>query len=176
MLQAPVSDREQPMTEPNYETNIQHARDLVTANKGSEMMPRDVFWAPITAQRFLDLQDVGGNDDYFSSDFTNEQLADRLGHVSERSTSKRKVLVAYSGSDEYVPKHVDTKLLTKRLVHAMNSKCSSSSDDGGDDAVGVAESLYLDTANHNLSEGKGDAEKFVAKVTELLKEAGSESN
>ena len=64
------------------------------------------------------------------------------------------------------------KRVTKRLVDAMNSKCSN---DGSANAVGVAESFYLDTANHNLSEGKGDAERFVAKVTELLKEAGSES-
>ena len=169
MLQAPVSDREQPMTEPEYADNIQNARELVENGKGDEMMPRCVFWAPITAQRFLDLQDVGGRDDFFSSDFSDAQLRERLGHVggpSSPGSKCRKVLVVYSGADEYVPEHVDTKSLTERLVDAMNGDVRS--DDKGKK---VAESLYLETANHNLSEGPGDAHTFVAKVAELLREA-----
>lgn len=160
-LQAPVSDREGAMLEPNYKSNIQIAKELVAQSKGDEIMPRHVFWAPIMAQRFLDLQDIGGADDFFSSDFADEQLVERLGHVG--SHEKLKLLVAYSGSDEYVPKHVDRKLLTNRMVDAMNTNCQ------GDNVV--AEAFYIETGNHNLSEGPGDGDKFVDKVAELLKNA-----
>lgn len=117
-LQAPVSDRELPMTEEGYNDNIKIARDIVADGKGSEMMPRKVFWAPITAQRFLDLQEVGGRDDFFSSDFSDEEMVERLGHVGTRDGSK--VLVAFSGSDEFVPPHVDKKRLVERILKAMN--------------------------------------------------------
>ena len=59
-LQAPVSDREGAMTEPHYEANIAHAKELQAMGKEEEMMPRSAFWAPITAARFLALKDIGG--------------------------------------------------------------------------------------------------------------------
>jgi len=59
-LQAPVSDREGAMAEPHYETNIAHAKKLQAMGQEEEMMPRNAFWAPITAARFLALKDVGG--------------------------------------------------------------------------------------------------------------------
>ena len=63
-LQAPVSDREGAMMEPKYQENVQYARSLVATGKAEEMMPRDVFWAPITAKRFLSLQDMDGDDEF----------------------------------------------------------------------------------------------------------------
>mmetsp|Transcript_11094 Transcript_11094/g.14595 ORF Transcript_11094/g.14595 Transcript_11094/m.14595 type:complete len:133 (-) Transcript_11094:1494-1892(-) len=125
------------------------------------MMPRSAFWAPITAQRFLDLQDKGGADDFFSSDYTDMELQERLGHVGQQTyeSTGLQVLVAFSGADEYVPSTVHTKHLTQRLCDAMNVHCVHRP---------VATSLYLPTANHNLSQGEGDATTFVAKVKELL--------
>jgi pimeloyl-ACP methyl ester carboxylesterase len=175
VLQAPASDREQPMSGDNratWEQNVQIAHDLVAQNKGDEMMPRHVFWAPITAQRFLDLQQIGGADDFFSSDFTENELVERLGHVSllandedknESESSSLKVLVAYSGADEYVPSHIDKRLLTNRLVDAMNHHSVARGEV-------VAQGLFLETANHNLSEGAGEAETFVQKIAELLRQ------
>jgi hypothetical protein len=167
-LQAPVSDREGPMTEPQYKENIQIAKDLLAQGKGDEMMPRSAFWAPITANRFLDLQDIGGADDFFSSDFTDEQLVERLGHVGKYASHSLKVLVAFSGSDEYVPKHICSKTLTRRMVEAMNHACKN---EPNNKVQEVAGELYLDTGNHNLSEGPGDGDKFVEKVAELLRNA-----
>lgn len=161
-LQAPVSDREGPMTEPLYEERIAIARGLVAEDKGQEMMPREAFWAPITGQRFLDLQQVGGRDDYFSSDYTDEQMQSRLAHMGTHT--ELQVLVAYSGADEYVPQHVDKRKLTNRMVEAMNH--------GG---TAVAEALYLDTGSHNLAEGVNDARKFVDRVREILQRCCSTS-
>jgi hypothetical protein len=120
-------------------------------------MPRDAFWAPITAQRLLDLHLVGGSDDFFSSDFSDAELANRLGHVGVNCPA---AMVAWSGSDEYVPATVDGEALMKRLASAMNSN-------GGQSAKG----LFMATGNHNLSLGPGDTDTFVAEICKLLKEA-----
>lgn len=161
-LQAPVSDREHAMMEPNYKDNIRLARKLKEDGKGDDMMPRSAFWAPITAARFLSLQDFGGDDDFFSSDLSDEEMTERLGHVGAwgRGHSGH-LLAAYSGADEYVPDHVDRDKLLERMCKAMNR---------GDDKPPrpVATPLMIETANHNLSEGEGDGAKFVAAVAEQL--------
>lgn len=160
-LQAPVSDREDAATASpkEYEENIEVAEELVARGDGEEMMPRKSFWAPITASRFLDLQGLGGADDFFSSDLTDRQLIESLKHVGKLESSGFRLLAAYSGQDQYVPKHVDKKLLVGRICNAMNEKCIDRE---------VATPLFLATGNHNLSEGEGDAEKFVEKVGEFL--------
>lgn len=159
-LQAPVSDRESAAVHPT-EGAVEHlilAQKLASEGKGEEMMPRAAFWAPMTAQRFVDLNEKGGTDDYFSSDYTDDELAQRLQHVGEQEDLH--LLVAYSGSDEYVPAHVNKPELAERLVRAMNANGGS-----------VAQSLYLETGNHNLSQGPQDGKKFVQKVAELMKNA-----
>ncbi|GKY91691.1 hypothetical protein MPSEU_000140900 [Mayamaea pseudoterrestris] len=159
-LQAPVSDREQAqLQDERYESNIDLARSMRDNNKGDEMMPRQTFWAPITANRFLDLQEYGGADDFFSSDYTDEQLEERLSHVGSRRD--RKVLVAFSGADEYVSSAIkDSQLLLNRLVNAMNAACPADEP--------VAKGLYLQNGNHNLSQAPGDGEMFVQAFAELL--------
>uniref|UniRef100_A0A7R9WYK8 DUF1749-domain-containing protein n=1 Tax=Craspedostauros australis TaxID=1486917 RepID=A0A7R9WYK8_9STRA len=160
-LQGSVSDREGPMDEDakTWKANVITAKTMVQDGRPDEMMPRAAFWAPITAQRFLDLHEIGGRDDYFSSDFTDDQLADRLGHVGKLSNLR--LLVAFSGADEYVAKHADTKEFTQRLVRAMNRHCTSEEER-------VAEALYMPTGNHNLSQTDRDASIFVAKVAAML--------
>lgn len=155
VLQAPVSDREQPAAlEPQtYQSNLQMAKDMCQAGKGEECMPRAAFWAPITAQRFVDLQSVGGLDDYFSSDYTDKQLADRLEAAGKWPALH--MLVAFSGSDEYVAPNLDTQGHTQRLADAANTLRSN-----------VATALHLPAANHNLSQGELDL--FLDHVKELL--------
>ena len=66
VLQAPVSDREHAMMESStYQRNLEMALNWQKQGKEEELMPRQAFWAPITAQRFLDLQQRGGADDFF---------------------------------------------------------------------------------------------------------------
>jgi pimeloyl-ACP methyl ester carboxylesterase len=156
-LQAPVSDREDAQrSKSTYKSNMRTAEQMAQNGKADEMMPRSCFWAPITAKRFLDLQQKGGLDDYFSSDFTDEEMTERLGHIG-KAPGLTAVLVVYSGADEYVPPEIDTLRLTERLCEAINV----SKED-------VAIPLYLPHANHNLSESPGDAQIFVNRVAELL--------
>ncbi|CAB9507258.1 Conserved hypothetical protein [Seminavis robusta] len=157
-LQAPVSDREEAVWETSkYDTYLEIANKLKEEGKELEMMPRAAFWAPITAQRYLGLHAKGGADDFFSSDWTDEELVDRLGHMS--NVSDRKVLVAFSGADEYVPKQLDCKRMSERLCKAIN----------GGKEEGVSVECFLPNANHNLSEAEGDKEKFAQKVAEYLR-------
>ena len=162
-LQAPVSDRESiSLTPGDHSASIKYARSLVANKKGDEMMPRDAFWAPITASRYISLFDLGGNDDFFSSDLTEADLSSRLGHIGRIGVdSGLRVLAAFSGRDEYVPKHVvdDYDSLMKRLVLAMNN---------GDPDCNVAKGMMIASGNHNLSAGAGDGEKFVEAVGGLL--------
>jgi hypothetical protein len=121
----------------------------------------------MTAQRFVDLNERGARDDFFSSDFTDEELAQRLQHVGgAEEHSNLKVLVAISGADEYVPSHVDTVALMDRLVAAMNHECESSGE--SDKKKVAAEGLFLPSGNHNLSEGPGDATTFVDRISAML--------
>lgn len=158
VLQAPVSDRQQPAAQDlvTYQRHVKTAQDMCAQDQGEEMMPRAAFWAPMTAQRMVDLQAVGGRDDYFSSDYTDEQLAERLQAAGDWPGLH--MLVAFSGADEYVAAHIDSALLTERLTAALNTKGP------------VATPLYLAApANHNLSQG--NVGKFLEHVRQLLAKA-----
>ncbi len=162
-----MSDRESITLSPGDHTaNISHAKSL----QGEEMMPRSAFWAPVTASRYLSLFDVDGDDDFFSSDLTGEELHVRLGHVGEigRETGLR-VLVAYSKKDEYVPENVNKDVLLRRLVSAINGIDHGRDGNTYFDGKGsVARGLMLENSNHNLSTDDGDKEKFVEAFGELL--------
>ena len=204
VLQAPVSDREAAMiwhpneslcsTEQEHDEQLQAhialAKDMKEIqNRGHEMMPRRAFWAPITAHRYYDLMVKGsGLDDYFSSDYTNDELQARLSHMSLSSSSStsvlRRVIVAYSGQDEYVPKHLDTKVLLQRLCHAMNNRnyddvCADSGGECDDEIVieagstqqYIAQPLYLPHGNHNLSSNNGsDAQTLMQRIYKVMME------
>ena len=67
----------------------------------------------MTAQRYLDLHDVGGADDYFSSDLADDEMRKRFSAFGARGVG---CLVAYSGADEYAPKSVDKPKLVEKIA------------------------------------------------------------
>ena len=79
ILQGGVSDRE---TDDQDEQSTR-GENLALAAKiaaespagGREMMPRNTTWAPVTAQRYLDLNAKAGADDHYSSDLTDTKLS-----------------------------------------------------------------------------------------------------
>ena len=119
-LQAPVSDRESDDDPAHRLEMLQIAQNMLQSQQEDEMMPRKAFWAPISAQRFIDLQDRLGMDDYFSSDLTDKELRDRLGHIEK--LDKLQILVACSGQDEYVPSTLNTGEHLQRLCKAMGGQ------------------------------------------------------
>ncbi|KAH3680194.1 hypothetical protein WICPIJ_008355 [Wickerhamomyces pijperi] len=116
ILQAPVSDREaitdrtsiEELTELNREVKEiyeSQGKDRVLPKKFSDIF----FGAPISAYRWLSLADHNGDDDYFSTDLPDERLASTFG-----SLNGLKLLVLYSGSDEFAKKGGDKNALIKR--------------------------------------------------------------
>ncbi|TVU40014.1 hypothetical protein EJB05_13459, partial [Eragrostis curvula] len=83
ILQAPVSDREYRATLPETAEMIDLAAKMISEGRGMDLMPREANPdAPITAYRFHSLCSYMGDDDMFSSDLSEDQLRQRLGHMS----------------------------------------------------------------------------------------------
>jgi pimeloyl-ACP methyl ester carboxylesterase len=149
ILQAPVSDREFRATLPEVQPMLELAEKMVKEGKGEELMPRDASpEAPMTAYRYRSLSVRMGDDDLFSSDFTDAELKARLGHMSRVPTQ-----VMFSMSDEFVPEHVDKVKLIKRLC----------------DAMGGAEKMAIPYGNHSLS---NRVEEAVKAMITFVKKGG----
>ncbi|XP_011071537.1 UPF0613 protein PB24D3.06c [Sesamum indicum] len=149
ILQAPVSDREYKATLPETASMIDLASKMITEGRGSELMPREANPdAPITADRYHSLCAYNGDDDMFSSDFNEDQLRQKLGHMSNTPT-----LVMFSMADEFVPEYVDKKALVNRLCRAM----------------GGAEKVEVEYGSHSLS---NRVEEAVKAIIDFIKRDG----
>ncbi|KAH6833020.1 alpha/beta-Hydrolases superfamily protein [Perilla frutescens var. hirtella] len=149
ILQAPVSDREYRATLPETASMIDLASTMINEGRGSELMPREANPdSPITAYRFHSLCAYNGDDDMFSSDFSEDQLRQKVGHMSNTPT-----LVMFSMGDEYVPEYVDKKALVDRLCAAM----------------GGTEKVEIEYGSHSLS---NRAQEAVQAIAEFIKRDG----
>jgi pimeloyl-ACP methyl ester carboxylesterase len=123
ILQGAVSDREYALYSKGkniLENEIKIARELVSKGKGQYFMPPEVDDAPITANRFLSLNDVDGTDDMFSTDLSNEKLGKVFLDLDFKEGKHKKyvncpIFLISSGGDEYVPRNIDLLKHTKRM-------------------------------------------------------------
>jgi pimeloyl-ACP methyl ester carboxylesterase len=147
VLQAPVSDREYLSEFQEVVDNLQLAQQLIKEGKEQHLMPpMQVFpRQAITAYRFHSLVSRFGDDDMFSSDFTDEELKQRLGHI------KIPTLVVQSLQDEYIPHFVDIQKLTQRIQNAIGPFCQT---------------LFLQT-NHAIDNPQ-EITKFVVSVVNFV--------
>ncbi|GJV61038.1 UPF0613 protein [Tanacetum coccineum] len=154
ILQAPVSDREFRATLPETAEMIDLASKLISEGRGSELMPRDANPdSPITAYRFHSLCAYMGDDDMFSSDLSDDQLKQRLGHMCNTPCQ-----VLYSMADEYVPDYVDKKALAERQVNrSLASVTQNSLLYRLCRALGGAEKVEIEHGNHSLSNRAAEA-------------------
>lgn len=147
ILQAPVSDREallQKLKEgtakdpPNvvlgcYDQLVNMAKLMpYTADKVETVLPLDMTarlgWpadTPVSSTRFLSLTSPDSpenplEDDLFSSDLTDKRLQETFGVVASKGLLRTKLLVLYSGKDQYVPDWVDKEKLLQRWKNATN--------------------------------------------------------
>jgi len=161
IMQGGVSDRESDDAEENRKRaeSVNAARAIASSSPsgGQELMPRDTTWAPVTAQRFLDLNEVAGADDYFSSDLDEAQLAQRFRGFYPHTS----VLIAYSAEDEYVPKSVDKRALLQRLTTAIEGGGAAAS---ADRVVGA---VLVRNGDHALYPAEAADEFIVATVAFL---------
>ena len=76
-----MSDREAAALTPEQAdataVTLQAAEALVVSGKGSDVVTMQYGFVPMTAYRFVSLVAKSGGDDYFSSDFTDDELAAR---------------------------------------------------------------------------------------------------
>ncbi|KAL1493507.1 hypothetical protein AB1Y20_017212 [Prymnesium parvum] len=147
-LQAAVSDREAWAMEAEAEKRertLREAARLVAEGRGGQLLQELHYgFVPITAERYTSLFARGGDEDFFSSDLTDDELSARLGHMS--------------GADEYVPPHVDAAALAQRFAKAT----------GAPEATAT---LVIEGANHALTSPEGAADAFIDAVGELLDKA-----
>ena len=126
VLQAPVSDREcfflSPETAPLAQRRLELCREAIKQGKEQEKtviaFMEEWDGAPLSAQRWLSLAERGGDDDYFSSDFTDAELSERLRALGEARSLP--TLVIASLREEYLPAEYDTAAHGRRLADAIN--------------------------------------------------------
>lgn len=68
-----MSDRQWLAGKPGTADRIKHAEQMVKHGQGEDILFRDKG-VPVCARRFLALASKGGDDDMFSSDFTDQEL------------------------------------------------------------------------------------------------------
>ncbi|OBZ83101.1 hypothetical protein A0J61_08850 [Choanephora cucurbitarum] len=110
VLQAPVSDREHfSKNLDNFEHHLKLATQLRDEGKGQELLPRDTFWAPITADRFYSFGTRLGDDDVFSTDFTDEEIKGLYKDIH------RPICWVYSENDEFYASEKDKRQVMERF-------------------------------------------------------------
>ncbi|KAH7132526.1 hypothetical protein B0J11DRAFT_521911 [Dendryphion nanum] len=165
ILQGGVSDREAwdsmmaeetPERRALFERTKRTARDLVDAGRGKEVMGREgnimyeEFNTPVTAYRIDSLLSAGGDDDYFSSDLSDDVLAKTFG----RFPPSTPLMFLLGELDPYVPASVSREGLITRWTDAVR-KGGGVVDDGNG---GVVEG-----AHHNLNDDPEDAVRDLAE-------------
>ena len=84
VLQAPVSDREAATLEGSAADRaamLKKAEAMIKDGRGDEIITLQYGFVPLSASRFASLTGRGGPDDVFSSDFTDAELGEKLGHL-----------------------------------------------------------------------------------------------
>jgi hypothetical protein len=147
IIQAPVSDRESMCEHISPEVlseTCRRARDMVNSGDGEEILPtklRNGFLAPtpISAHRWLSLAspDHDGEDDYFSSDLSDDQLLQTFGALPAESP----LCILLSGSDEYVPKTIDQRMSLEKWIEIVQR---------GNGKVDEQHSAVIEGATHDL--------------------------
>lgn len=172
IIQGPVSDREalgQEMDADVLKNSISLAQKMVNAGDGEEVLPSSAtqgfFPSPVCARRWLSLASPNhdGDDDYFSSDLTDEQLKKTFGSLPARSP----LCILFSGADEYVPKFVDKEALVKRWIDIVKK---------GDGKVDEENSVVVPGASHNLTKSPKAVPELVKRVLGFLDGLSSHSH
>lgn len=162
VLQAPVSDREcfflNPDTAQLAQERLEKAQEAVQKEKQEpEKTVIDFMseWdgAPLSAGRWLSLAARGGDDDLFSSDFSDEELQAKLWALGgERAVP---VLIISSLREQYLPASYDTAAHGRRLANAINLRQPPRSL-----AAEQAEAIALD-GDHALRGAEAEAARVI---------------
>jgi pimeloyl-ACP methyl ester carboxylesterase len=115
------------------------------------------FDTPISNYRWHALFAVRGDDDYFSSDLTADDFAKTFGQIASRGRTD-KLLVLYSGKDEFVPKTIDKYDLMARFQAATSPTIWSP-------LSGVIEGA---THNFNENSAPGAQKELITRIRDFV--------
>ncbi|ODQ66515.1 DUF1749-domain-containing protein [Nadsonia fulvescens var. elongata DSM 6958] len=128
ILQASVSDRDSiihNIGEETWKSCLEMAQDWVQKGKGADVLPSEILKkfipAPISAERWVSLTGVRGGDDFFSLDLEESDFKKTFGQLKNS-----KLLLLYSGADEFVPPQADKEAVIDRWRKATNPNIWSS--------------------------------------------------
>ncbi|EAW09618.1 uncharacterized protein ACLA_038290 [Aspergillus clavatus NRRL 1] len=179
ILQAPVSDREAMLAETRkpgpagaeargaFEQLVAQAR-LESSADENEILPLGLTRKvglpgdPISAARFFSLASPDSPaapavDDLFSSDLSDERLRETFGVVRTKGLLRSRLLVLYSGSDEYAAPWADKGALMERWRLATEA---------GQEGAWDGNSAIIAGASHTVKD-EGQAE-LVERVSRYL--------
>jgi hypothetical protein len=117
---------------------------------------------PLSCRRLLSLvspesPQSPGEDDLFSSDLSDEQLAKTFGMISRQGLLKHKLVVLSSGADQSVPDWVDKENLLSRWKNATDNNGTTQIWDQDHSEV-------IPGASHALSnDDQAEPRKFLVK-------------
>lgn len=165
ILQGGVSDREawedmmrteHPDRQRLYLHTKRTADEMMWNGLGKEIIPRvdsivyQEFNTPVTAYRTESLLRPGGDDDYFSTDLSDEKLASTFGVIPPSTP----VLFLLGELDPYVPKSVGKDALICRWTEAIKK---------GGGRVDEANGGVVKGAHHNLNDDPDESVRDLAE-------------
>lgn len=161
ILQAPVSDREAIINDSNVtEINelLKLSKEYIEKGMGEEMLPlrsqKYTFGSPVNANRFSALLSVGGADDYFSSDLSDEENIKLFGKIEVP------VLFLLGERDEFVPESVEKEA----LLSSWKKACTP--------CFWSVHSKIIPGATHKLDSGSAEnsVEILLSSILDFIKD------
>jgi len=141
-----------------YDSIVDKAKEFIEQGKEKEVMPREdnmvmgELGAPMSAYRTYSLLAEGGDDDYFSSDLSDDHFAKTFGKFPKSTP----VCFLLGGEDPYVPKSIDKAALLQRWTKIVRQ---------GDGVVDDENGGVVPGAHHNLD---GDPEEVVQDLVKRV--------
>jgi pimeloyl-ACP methyl ester carboxylesterase len=148
VLQGSVSDRQalrEHLGEEKYGRIVGLVKEYVASGRSDDIIPafregiRVYGRAPVTAYRWnsiLSAEGPGvGDDDYFSSDLSDERLKDTFGKLSVP------LMVLFSGDDEHCPKFVHKETLIEKWGRVVKESGGIVDDENGGIVQGATHNL-----------------------------------
>jgi pimeloyl-ACP methyl ester carboxylesterase len=165
ILQGGVSDREawEDMMETEeqkilFQKIVDQAKEMIDNGDERGILPvkgntvAEELGAPITAYRTYSLLSKGGDDDYFSSDLSDEHFQTTFGKIPQTTP----LCFLLGSEDPYVPTKINKKELLQRWTRIVREGGGTVDDENG----GV-----IDGAHHNLV---GDPEEVVQDLVKRV--------
>lgn len=156
IFQAPVSDREGfAMMTPNLDQLVKLCYDdYISKGLENQMLPLEyqkvTMNTPITAYRFYSLLLERGDDDYFSTYLTKDELEGTFGKISVP------MVILYGEKDEFVPSSVDRQALVDKWKSVVKKE------------LWYEKSKVLKNASHTIEDLEA-VEEMVSIVSDFVK-------